>query len=131
MMRGLSEQLILIDPHDVEHPPALNLFDFGFSRAAGYKALDRETLYNSAVSLYEYLFGALLGAALTARQGMIFRYLARLMMVVDGATIHTFMGFIREPQTVHVYYDRLDETTQLFLTPSLHLVSMMKRASRF
>jgi hypothetical protein len=50
-------------------------------------------LVNGAISLYEYVFGALLGAELTARQGVIFRYLARLMMVVPGATIHTLMDF--------------------------------------
>ena len=26
---SLADDLVLIDPNDVEHPPALNLFDFG------------------------------------------------------------------------------------------------------
>ena len=45
---------------------------------------------------------------------MIFRYLARLMMVVPGATIHTFMDFVANPETTVPYYDKLDRTTRLF-----------------
>src|SRR5215217_3735373 len=50
-----------------------------------------------SVSLYEYVFGALLGAELTQKQGVIFRYLARLMMVVPGANLQTLMDFMEEP----------------------------------
>ena len=114
LMATLKDRVILIDPTDVNHPPALNLFDFGLSRLDTYDAAEREKLLNSAVALYEYLFGALLGAELTARQGMIFRYLARLMMVVPGATIHTFMDFVANPETTIPYYDKLDRTTRLF-----------------
>ena len=114
LMATLKDRVILIDPTDVNHPPALNLFDFGLSRLDTYDAAEREKLLNSAVALYEYLFGALLGAELTARQGMIFRYLARLMMVVPGATIHTFMDFVANPETTVPYYDKLDRTTRLF-----------------
>ena len=64
-------------------------------------------LVNGAISLYEYVFGALLGAELTARQGVIFRYLARLMMVVPGATIHTLMDFMQEPESTRPYLDNL------------------------
>ena len=87
LMKHLKDRIILIDPYDVEHPPALNLFDFGLDRTAKYSLASREQLLNSAVALYEYLFGALLGAELTTRQGMIFRYLARLLLVVEGANI--------------------------------------------
>ena len=46
---------------------------------------------NGVVELYESFFGALLGAELTQKQGVIFRYLARLMLAIPGATIHTLM----------------------------------------
>ena len=46
--------------------------------------MEREKLLNGAIALYEYLFGALLGAELTQKQGVIFRYLARLMLTVPG-----------------------------------------------
>jgi hypothetical protein len=52
---------------------------------------------------------ALLGAALTQRQGVIFRYLARLMMVVPGATIHTLMDFMQEPDSVRPHLSKLDD----------------------
>jgi hypothetical protein len=44
------------------------------------------------------MFGALLGADLTERQGVIFRYLARLLMSVPGATIHTLIEFMENPE---------------------------------
>ena len=85
----MTDRVVLIDPNDIEHPPCLNLFDFGLDRLGRYDPVEREKLVNGAIALYEYMFGALLGAELTQRQGVIFRYLARLLMVVPGATIHT------------------------------------------
>src|SRR4051812_12305376 len=112
--RALSERLVYIDPTDILHPPCLNLFDFGLSRLQGYSPLERETLINGAISLYEYLFGALLGAELTNRQGVIFRYLARLLMVVPGATIYTLMDFMEDPQLVRPYLSQLDPSSARF-----------------
>jgi hypothetical protein len=80
--KNLSERVIYIDPNDMENPPCLNLFDFGLDRLKAYTPVEREKLLNGAISLYEYMFGALLGAELPHRQGVIFRYLARLLMVV-------------------------------------------------
>ena len=34
-MSRLSERLVLIDPTDIDNPPALNLFDFGLERLRG------------------------------------------------------------------------------------------------
>jgi hypothetical protein len=96
---ALSDRLVLIDPNDIDHPPCLNLFDFGLDRLSQYSAVEREKLVNGAIALYEYLFGALLGAELTQRQGVIFRYLARLLMVVPGATIQTLLAFMEEPES--------------------------------
>jgi hypothetical protein len=113
-MTRLSERLVLIDPTDIDNPPALNLFDFGLERLTRYSRLEREKLLNGAIALYEYLFGALLGAELTQKQGVIFRYLARLLMTVPGATIRTLMGFMEDPQTTRPYLSRLDPTSQHF-----------------
>jgi hypothetical protein len=112
----MSDRVVLIDPTEIFSPPALNLFDFGLDRVSGYPPLEREMLVNGAISLYEYVFGALLGAELTARQGVIFRYLARLMMVVPGATIHTLMDFMQEPESTRPYLDNLrdDAMTRRF-----------------
>jgi hypothetical protein len=113
-MTRLSERLVLIDPTDIDNPPALNLFDFGLERLTRYGRLEREKLLNGAIALYEYLFGALLGAELTQKQGVIFRYLSRLMMTVPGATIRTLMGFMEDPESTLPYLSRLDPTSQHF-----------------
>src|SRR5713226_3075423 len=94
IMKNLANHVVLIDPNDIEHPPCLNLFDFGLDRVNQYNALEREKLLNGAIALYEYIFGALLGAELTNRQGVIFRYLSRLMMTVPNATIDTLVDFM-------------------------------------
>ena len=111
---GLADRLVLIDPNDIEHPPALNLFDVGLERLDRYAPLEREKLINGAIALYEYMFGALLGAELTQRQGVIFRYLARLMLVVPGATIHTLRGFMEEPETVRDHLGGLEPMARHF-----------------
>ena len=113
-MNALRNKLILIDPNNIEYPPALNLFDFGLERLETYNDLERERLLNGAVALYEYLFGALLGAELTMRQGVVFRYLAKLLVTVDGATIHTMLAFVESPDTIRPYLDRVDRTTRHF-----------------
>jgi hypothetical protein len=106
--------LVLIDPNDIDHPPALNLFDFGLNRLERYSAAEREKLVNGAIALYEYLFGALLGAELTQRQGVIFRYLARLMMTVPNGTIHTLMEFMEDPEATRPHLDKLDRISRHF-----------------
>lgn len=111
---GLSERLVLINPHDIEYPPCLNLFDFGLERLERYGRVEREKLINGAIHLYEYLFGALLGADLTQRQGVIFRFLARLMMTVDGATIHTLMQFMEDPEATRPLLHKLDPVSRRF-----------------
>lgn len=95
---SLAERLVLIDPADVEFPAALNLFDSHLGRLTEYRPVDRERVLNGVVELYESFFGALLGAELTQKQGVIFRYLARLMLAIPGATIHTLMELMEDGQ---------------------------------
>lgn len=92
----LADRLILIDPSDVEFPAALNLFDAHLERLRDYRAVDRERVLNGVIELYELFFGAMLGAELTQKQGVIFRYLARLMLAIDGSTIHTLMQLMED-----------------------------------
>jgi len=105
----ILERVVLIYPKDLHYPPALNLFDFGLERLNRYSEVDRETLVNGAVSLYEYVFGAVLGADLTAKQGVIFGYLARLLMIVPDATVYTLLDFLQEPETVRPYLNGLKD----------------------
>jgi len=113
-LSDIADRVVLIDPNDIEHPPCLNLFDFGLDRLTHYDVVEREKLINGAIALYEYMFGALLGADLTQRQGVIFRYLARLLMVVPNATIHTLREFMESPEKTRSYLSKLDPTSKLF-----------------
>jgi hypothetical protein len=116
MLEKLSDRLVIVDPHDIDNPPALNLFDIGkgYLGDQSISRVDREMLYNSAVDLYDYVFGALLGAELTSRQGMIFKFLARLMLVIPNATIYTLMDLVRHPEMSKPYHSRLDPLTKMF-----------------
>ena len=111
---SLADKLVLIDPDDVEHPPALNLFDLEMGDLARYDAADREKLLNGTIALYEYIFGALLGAELTNRQSVIFRYLARLMMVIPNATIHTLIELMEDGELLRPYMAELDGSARRF-----------------
>jgi hypothetical protein len=85
----LHDRLVLIDPTDVEWPVSLNLFDMGLDRLDQYSQLDRERLTNSILELYDFVLGSLLAAEMTQNQNVIFRYVTRLMLHIQGATIHT------------------------------------------
>jgi hypothetical protein len=111
---SLFERYVLIDPTDIEHPVALNMFDFNRSRLSGYAPLDREKILNATIELYEYFFGALLGAELTQRQGLIFKYLARLLIEIPGATIHTLRELMENGEKFLPYMEQLTGTTRAF-----------------
>jgi hypothetical protein len=111
---SLADRLILIDPADVEFPAALNLFDAHLARLADYRPVDRERVLNGVIELYEVFFGALLGAELTQKQGVIFKYLARLMLTIPGATIHTLMQLMEDGKSFKPDMDKLDGSARYF-----------------
>ncbi len=111
---SLADRLLLIDPNDVEYPVCLNMFDWNRDRMARYGPADREKILNGTVELYEYLFGALLGAELTQRQGLIFKYLARLMMEIPGATIQTLRELMEDGEPFRPYMEKLPGTARRF-----------------
>lgn len=111
---SLADRFILIDPSDIDHPPALNLFDAGLERMEGYTPHQRELAFNSLVDIYGRFFGALLGAELTARQSTLFRYLARLMLTVEGATIHTLIELMDDVSPFKGHIQKLDLTARRF-----------------
>jgi hypothetical protein len=110
----LADRLVIIDPADVEYPAALNLFDAPLERIAGYRAVDRERVLNGVIELYETFFGSMLGAELTQKQGVIFRYLARLMVTIPDATIHTLMQLMDDGKRFKPYMDQLDGSARYF-----------------
>jgi len=92
----LADRLVVIDPTDVKYPVSLNLFDVGRERLESYEALERERLTNSILELYDFVLGSLLDAGMTQKQSVIFRYVTRLMLHIDGATIHTLRDLMEE-----------------------------------
>ena len=111
---SLADRLIVIDPADVEFPAALNLFDAKLDRIADYVPVDRERVLNGVVELYETFFGDLLGAELTQKQGVIFKYLARLMLTIPNATIHTLMQLMEDGKPFRPHMQRLDGSARYF-----------------
>jgi hypothetical protein len=108
------DRFVLVDPNDVEHPVCLNMFDFNRDRLSGYAPVDREKILNATIELYEYFFGALLGAELTQRQGLIFRYLARLLIEIPDATIHTLRELMEDGDRFRPYMEKLTGTARSF-----------------
>lgn len=110
----LADRLIIIDPRDVDHPPALNMFDVNMERIRGYGTVEREQILNGVIELYEYFFGSLLGAELTQKQTLIFRYLARLMIYIPAATIRTMIELMDDTKPYQKIIESLPESTQMF-----------------
>lgn len=76
--------------------------------------LHKQMLVNSAIDLYEYLFGAIFGAELTSKQGTIFRYVAKLMAEIPNATIHTLRALMEDGKVYQKYIDRLNGSAKDF-----------------
>ncbi len=112
--QSLADRLVLIDPADVEFPCALNLFDTPLDRLQSYSPADRERVLNGVVELYEMFFTSMLGAELTSKQGVIFRYLARLMMVIPNANIHTLMQIMQDGRPFKPYMRQMEGSARWF-----------------
>lgn len=102
---------VIIDPREV---PALNLFDVRLDRLSGYGDIYRQQILNGVIELYDYIFGSLLGAELTQKQSVIFRYLARLMLAIPGATIHTLVELLSDEAPYRQYIETLPPGARLF-----------------
>jgi hypothetical protein len=111
---ALASKLIIINPADVEYPPALNMFDVNFDRLGGYGTAAREQILNGVIELYDYIFGSLLGAELTQKQSVIFRYLARLMLTIPGATIHTLIELMNDATPFMKNIEQLPPGARMF-----------------
>lgn len=111
---SLADRLVLIDPADVEFPAALNLFDAHLSRLREYRPVDQERVLNGVIELYEMFFGALLGAELTQKQGVVFKYLARLMLAIEGSTIHTLMALMEDGRPFKRQMESLEGSARYF-----------------
>lgn len=112
----LEGKLIVIDAEDVEYPCAINLFDIGLAEINKASPRDREALLNSAVSMLEYVFRALLGAELTSRQSTLFNFTIQLLIHIPNATLDTFLDLL-QPGAIRRYaryLDMLDSDAKAF-----------------
>jgi hypothetical protein len=99
----LRDRFLLITPKDIHHPPALNIFDVNQDRLGSYDELTKEQVVAGVIQTFDYLFGGLLGADLTAKQGVFFRFVARLMLALPetmgrNATILDMIRLMDAPQ---------------------------------
>ncbi len=78
----LADRFVLITPKDIGHPPAINIFDVNQARLAEYDEAAKEQVVAGVIQTFDYLFAGLLGADLTAKQGVFFRFVARLMLAL-------------------------------------------------
>ncbi len=93
---SLADKLVIIDPEDVEHPPALNMFDSTNARLAKYSLSHKEQIEAGVIELYNYIFAAI-AAEMTSRQSTAFTFVTRLMLSTPGATIHTLRELMEDP----------------------------------
>jgi hypothetical protein len=84
---------VIIDPTDIDHPIALNLFDIGL--AAAKTEAERFSLLEGAIKMFQFMIGSLFDQPMTPRQATLFAYLAELIITqVKGATIYTFRDLL-------------------------------------
>jgi hypothetical protein len=94
----LADRIVIIDPEDVEHPPALNMFDMKPARLERYSQAINEQIEASIIETFNYVFGSL-AAELTSRQNTTFAFVTKLMLAVPGATIHTLRELFEDNAT--------------------------------
>ncbi len=116
---AIDDRLILLDPADTEWPLKLNLFDVDRKRIDALPRGQREQILAGIVELYDYIFGALLGSELTAKQGVVFRFLAQLMLAIPDANIHTLRLLLEDPTPFLPYLAKLPPTARRFLEQNL------------
>ncbi|MEI9933144.1 MAG: type IV secretion system DNA-binding domain-containing protein [Rhizomicrobium sp.] len=98
---AFRDRFLLITPKDIERPPALNIFDVNRARLSGYDELTKEQVTAGVIQTFDYLFAGLLGADLTAKQGVFFKFVARLMLALPetlgrNATILDMMALMED-----------------------------------
>lgn len=98
----LKDKLILITPRDTKFPPALNIFDVNRKRIGQYDEETKEQVTAGVIQTFDYLFNGLLGADLSAKQGVFFRFVARLLLALPetmgrNATILDMINLMDDP----------------------------------
>lgn len=116
---GIEDRLIVIDPRDTKHPPALNIFALNRERHASYDEATQEQVTAGVLQTFSYLFGGLTNLALTGKQDVFFRYVARLMLSLPesmgrNATIIDMMKLMADPVPYGEAIQRLPDIPREF-----------------
>jgi hypothetical protein len=112
-----DRKVILISPKDIDHPPALNIFDV--KRLGEYTQAQKEQVVAGVIDTFDYLFEGLLGADLSAKQGVFFRFVARLMLALPetldrNATILDMIALMDDPEPYRAAIESLPPIQRTF-----------------
>lgn len=112
----LDGKLVVIDAEDIEWPVALNLFDVGIDETQSYSPAELEGFRNAVLSLYDYIFSALLSAEMTSRQNTLFHFTIELLLSIPSATLDTLIELMQPHGLVKVeqYLSKLDPDARRF-----------------
>ncbi|MGA7676232.1 MAG: type IV secretion system DNA-binding domain-containing protein [Rhizomicrobium sp.] len=99
---ALHDRLLIISPKDIKAPPAINIFDVNRERLDQYDEAAKEQVVAGVIQTFDYVFSGLIGADLTAKQGVFFRFVARLMLSLPEtlgrtATILDIIALMDDP----------------------------------
>jgi hypothetical protein len=99
---ALYHRLLIISPKDIKAPPAINIFDVNRGRLDRYDEMAKEQVVAGVIQTFDYVFSGLIGADLTAKQGVFFRFVARLMLSLPEtlgrpATILDMISLMDDP----------------------------------
>lgn len=91
----LSDRLVFINPEDMYHPPALNMFAVP-KRYAGYDDQLRRQIENNTISLFSYIFSAR-DFKLSEKMTTCLSYAVRLLFSMDTTpTLFTLLDLLSE-----------------------------------
>lgn len=115
---GISDRIIVIDPRDIKHPPALNIFALNQERMASYDEVTREQVTAGVIETYEYLFSGL-GIDLTGKQSVLFRNVCRLLIALPqsmgrNATILDMLKIMSDATPYRAAIDNLADIPREF-----------------
>ena len=112
----LDNRLVVIDAEDIEYPIALNLFDVGIDETESFSLAEREGFRNAVLSLYDYIFSALLSAEMTSRQHTLFNFTIEFLLTIPSATIDTLIDLMQQKGLAKFeqYLPKLDQDARRF-----------------
>lgn len=90
----LSERVILLDPRDIEHPPALNMFVLRQHSEHMPPSVQLQ-LQEETINAFSYVFGAA-DFAMTEKQETCLSYAARILFKIPGSTLQTLLDLLAD-----------------------------------